>query len=142
MDPIFLDISEPECEFTGKVVICGVAYLAKNHLILELKVKATVQMPCSICNEKFEIPIEVEPFTQTVEICEIKSAIYDFTEDIRHAILLKVPQFVECHQGNCPHRKTINKFLKQFNLKFASSSYAKVDFITSADIRHNRRSSS
>lgn len=103
--------AENELSFSGKIVISGQAYLAKNHLILDLKIKANAIMPCSICNEDAETKLSIDDFSQTVEICEIKSSIYNFKEDVRSAILLKVPQFIECSDGQCPNRKDVNKYL-------------------------------
>jgi len=112
VQPEFLEIAEKDLSFTSDVTISGKAYLAKNHLILDLKIKLYANLPCSICNEKTEIPIEIEDFTHTQEICEIPSAIYDYTEELRSAILLKIPQFIECNHGHCPSRKEVNKYLK------------------------------
>lgn len=112
VDPSLLELSDDDLHFIDKIAISGVAYLAQNHLILELKIHAKIEMPCSICNEKFEIPLSIDHFTHTVEISEIKSSVYDFAEDIRTSLLLKVPQFVECNKGKCPQRKIVNKFLK------------------------------
>ncbi|MBS0629679.1 MAG: hypothetical protein JSS30_05580 [Verrucomicrobia bacterium] len=113
VDSDFLQEGEKEPLFIGKVTVTGQAYLANHHLILELKIKATATLPCSICNEIVEIPIEIDDFTQTVEISEIRASIYDFAQDVRDSVLLKLPQFVECHHGHCPQRKDINKYLKK-----------------------------
>lgn len=107
----FLDTQEEELSFSGDAIISGQAYLAKNHLILDLKIKLHAILPCSICNKQTEIPIEIDDFTHTQELCEVPSAIYDYTEDLRAAILLKIPRFIECHHGHCPSRKEINKYL-------------------------------
>ena len=113
LDPDFLQETEKEQLFIDKVTVSGQAYLANHHLILDLKIKATAILPCSICNEKVEFPIDIEDFTQTVELSEIRSSIYDFAGDVRDSILLKLPQFIECHHGHCPQRKDINKYLKK-----------------------------
>ena len=113
VEPDFLDLQENDLVFKEKITISGQAYLAKNHLILDLKIKTKATMPCSICNEPTDIFLNLNDFTHTVELCEIKSAIYDAAEEIRNHILLKVPPFVECQSGHCPQRKDINKYLKQ-----------------------------
>lgn len=113
IDPEILDLQEKELVFQGKITIAGQAYLAKNHLILEAKIKALAIIPCSICNQPTEVPIEIEDFNHTVEICEVPSSIYDFSEEIRSAILLKVPQFIECNRGNCPRRSEVSKYFKK-----------------------------
>lgn len=111
--PDFLQENEKEPIFTDKVLVSGQAYLANHHLILDLKIKAIACLPCSICNEKIELPIEINDFTQTIELSEIRSSIYDFADEVRDSILLKLPQFIECHHGHCPQRKDVNKFLKK-----------------------------
>jgi len=108
----FLELKEQELSFIEKITVSGQAYLAKNHLVLDLKIKAKALIPCSICNETIEVPLEIDNFTHTVELCEVKSAFYDFSEEIRHNILLKIPHFVECNKGHCPQRNTVNKYLK------------------------------
>lgn len=113
VDPDFLQEGEEEAIFVQKVNISGRAYLANHHLILDLKIKATATLPCSICNEKVETPIEVDDFSQTVELSEIKSSVYDYASEVRDAVLLKLPQFIECHHGHCPQRKVISKYLKK-----------------------------
>ncbi|NGX37694.1 MAG: hypothetical protein K1000chlam2_00856 [Chlamydiae bacterium] len=110
--PDFLDLREEGLAFRSDVVVSGQAYLVKNHLMLDLKIKAKAQIPCSICNETTEIVITIDDFTHTVDLCEVKSAIYDFTEEVRNHILLKIPPFVECQEGNCPHRKNVTKYFK------------------------------
>lgn len=113
IDNALFDIAEKELQLTGKVTVSGQAYLAKNHLILELKVKAKALLPCSICNKPTEVPLVVEDFNHIQEICEIKSAVWDYTDEVRNAFLLKVPQFTECHDGKCPGRKEITKYLAE-----------------------------
>ncbi len=115
VDPNFLQIQEDELQFSQKVTVSGQAYLAKNHLILDFKIKAKAILPCSICNEKVEFLLEINDFSHTVELCEVKSAIYDFSFEIRNALLLKIPQFVECHHGHCPNRKEIHSYLKKIS---------------------------
>lgn len=113
IDNNFIDIEEEELVFIGQTKIAGQAYLTTSHLVLALKVKALAKIPCSICNEKTETPIEINDFSYAVALSEIKSGVYDYSEEIRTAILLKVPPFVECHQGHCPHRKEVNKYFKE-----------------------------
>ena len=111
VSPEFLNSCEKDLSFHNQVVVSGQAYLANQHLILDLKIHTLASIPCAICNEQTKVLIEVDDFALTVELGEIKSAIYDFSDDIRHAILLKIPPFTECHKGKCPNRKELNKFL-------------------------------
>ena len=111
-DPSLLAMDESELTFMGEITLSGRAYLAKSHLILDLKIKAKTTLPCSICNAPAELQIEIDDFSHTEEIGEIRGAIWDYSEEIRSAILIKVPQFFECHHGHCPHRKDVKKYFK------------------------------
>lgn len=111
--PEFLDIHEEELSFTDPVSISGKAYLAEDHLVLQLDIRTQFVMPCSICNEKVTLPIEIKNFYHVEPIAEITSHIFDFTELLREDILLQVPPFVECHEGRCPERGTISPYLKK-----------------------------
>lgn len=113
VDPDFLQDADNPQLFINKVTVAGQAYLANHHLILDLKIKATATLPCSICNQLVEIPIDIDDFSQTVELSEVSGSIYDFEDDIRDSVLLKLPQFIECHHGHCPERTEINKYLKK-----------------------------
>jgi len=113
IEPKLQEAQEEELSFTDEIIVSGQAYLANEHLILDLKVKASAKMPCSICNEKATNQIELKDFKQTVELSEIPSAVYDYGDEVRNAILLKIPQFLECNQGKCPSRKDVKKFLKE-----------------------------
>lgn len=108
----FLEIQEEDLSFAHPIHLKGSAYLASQHLILELTISTSAQIPCIICNEKVEVSIEIRDVHHTIEVASIKSAIYDYSQEVRSSILLKIPTFVECQEGNCPERKTINKYLK------------------------------
>lgn len=113
LDPESFDLTEEELSFEGKITVSGQVYLAKNHLVLDGKIKATAIMPCCICNQKTEVALHIDDFTHTIEICEVPSAVYDFSEEVRSALLLKIPHFVECNEGNCPQRKEVSKYFKK-----------------------------
>lgn len=112
VDSSFLEIAEEELAFPGTVRVWGDAYLADDHLILHLKAKTEAKVPCAICNELFTYPIEID-FYHTQPLEEIGGPIFDYTSALRESILLQVPPFSECHQGACPERNAINKFLKK-----------------------------
>ncbi len=112
VDPLFLAVDEKELGFPSKVDVKGEAYLADDHLIIRLKVKTVALMPCAICNEMIEKELKVDNFYHTQPIEEIPSAIFDFTELLREALLLDLPKYIECNQGNCPERTTIAPFLR------------------------------
>ncbi len=109
----FLDISENELSFPSPVMIRGKAYLADDHLVLQLDIRTQFSMPCSICNGTTTLPIEIKNFYHIEPVEEITSHIFDYTELLREDILLQIPTFVECHNGHCPERKDVNTYLKK-----------------------------
>jgi uncharacterized metal-binding protein YceD (DUF177 family) len=110
--PDLLLSAEKELTFSGNVLIKGEAYLAEQHLIFHLKIKALASMPCLVCNETVAVPLEIEEFYHAEPLQDIRSAIFDCSPFLREAIFLQLPSFVECHQGRCPERETLNKYLK------------------------------
>lgn len=112
LDPSVLDIQEQELSFSRAVEVTGEAYLAEDHLVFHFQIAAAADIPCAICNETFSYPLSVDCY-HTEQLEELKSSVFNGTEAIREAILLQVPPFAECHEGKCPERKNISKFLKK-----------------------------
>jgi hypothetical protein len=110
--PDFLDIHEKELSFPHPVIVSGETYLADEHIILHLNIKTIAKIPCLVCNELVSIPIIIDNFTHTREMEDFKSGIFDYSEELREAILLQVPPFAECRAGNCPERETLKQYLK------------------------------
>lgn len=104
-------LDERELSFPSPVKIHGEVYLADEHLIICLSLNTVIFLPCSICNERVETPIEIQKSYTTVPLDEIRSAIHDLTEEIRETLLLQVPPFIECHGGSCPERSELKKFM-------------------------------
>ncbi len=109
----FLDVNEKDLSFPDPVKIHGETYLAEDHLVIHLQIETTIRLPCSICNEPLLIAVVVNDFYHTEPIKELRSPIFDYTPALREAILLQIPSFAECHQGHCPEREQINKYLKK-----------------------------
>jgi uncharacterized metal-binding protein YceD (DUF177 family) len=112
-DPDFLEVSDEALFFTQPVKIKGEAYLTDDTLILHLNIATSASISCSICNAPVTVPLELTNFYHTEQIEELKSGCFNFQQAVREAILLEVPAFAECHEGNCPDRKGIAKFLKK-----------------------------
>lgn len=129
VDSAHFELDESELTLVGEVTISGQAYLAKNHLILDLKLKAVIEMPCSICNQKVELPLSIDDFTWTQEICEIPSAVWDYSDEVRSALLLKVPQFLECQGGHCPERKSIKRYLTKAKEEETHTPFSNLDLL-------------
>jgi uncharacterized metal-binding protein YceD (DUF177 family) len=111
LDPSFLEVQEEALSFEKPVTLSGSAYLASDHLVTEIRMETSASIPCIVCNEKIEIPLKITGFRFTVPLSAIKSGIYDYTEEVREALLLEVPRFIECSGGQCPERENINKYL-------------------------------
>jgi len=105
-DPGFLEVPG---EFVDEVQISGKAYLADEHLVLKLQLHTEATLPCSICNEPVKLSL-AEDFYQTVELAKIPHFVFNFEDLVRDALLLQVPQTVECGEGRCPHREELGKY--------------------------------
>ena len=106
-----LNVTEPFLSFSGMLKINGKTYIASDHLVIQLKIEASAESPCSICTEKILLPIKLKSFYHTEELNQIKGKVYDYLPIIREAILLEVPDFVECN-SNCQKRAELKDYLK------------------------------
>lgn len=113
LDPAFLDIREKELSFNKPVGVEGTAYLAEDELVIRWDIEAEARIPCRICNEWVAVPIRIDNFYHSEPLSEIKTGIYNSKELLRETVLLEVPTFAECHQGRCPKRKEVDKYLKE-----------------------------
>lgn len=113
LSPKFLDISEKELQFKSPVHVQGEAYVITDHLILKFSVTTEAEMVCSVCNKPVQVPLLIREVSHSIPLPEIESSIFDYTGLVREEIVLHIPQFIECHQGKCPERPQINKFLKK-----------------------------
>lgn len=112
-DPAFMEVAEEALFFTKPVKIKGEAYLTDETLILHLNIATSASIMCSICNAPVEVELELTNFYHTEQVEEIKNGCFNYRDAVREAILLEVPPFAECHEGNCPDRKGLSKFLKK-----------------------------
>lgn len=110
--PEFVNVKEKELSFVDPVNIQGEAYLADDELVLHLNIDTLATMPCRICNETFKHEVKIKDFYHAQPVQEIKGRVFDFREVLREVILLETPPLMECHQGKCPKRKAMQKFLK------------------------------
>ena len=111
--PDFLEIHEEELIFDQPVELTGNTYLAQNELVIHWDIHTKAKVPCAICNEMVQIPIDITDFYASEPLEEIKTGIYNFKALLRETILLEVPAFTECHGGHCPKRKEFDKYLKK-----------------------------
>lgn len=111
LPPDFLHLPEKdEVSFAEDVKIKGEAYLAENEVVLHLDLLGHYEMPCSICNEKSRVLLHLPNFYASEAMDNIKGAIWEVGEILRQAMLLELPSYLECHEGHCPQRKTIEKY--------------------------------
>ena len=108
----FIDVNEKDLKFKGPVSLKGKAYLAEDHLIIQLDVEAEALIPCAICNETVEKKLHIRGFYHTEELEKIRGQVYDYTHPLREAVLLEVPSYVEC-LNNCPQRMSLKNYLKK-----------------------------
>ena len=111
--PDFLQIEEKEVVFPDPINVAGQAYIANNDLVLHLDISTSVMVPCAICNESIRMPIAVKGLYQLIPLDEIRGGVYNIRELLRESVLIEVPLFAECNNGNCPHRGEIKKYLHQ-----------------------------
>lgn len=114
LDPGFLMQDDEELSFKHAVDIQGEAYVAEKELVLHLNsIETIATLPCTICSEPTETPLQLKGLYHVVPLAEIKSGIFNLKEYLRETIILEAPRFVECHEGKCPERKNFEQFLKK-----------------------------
>jgi uncharacterized metal-binding protein YceD (DUF177 family) len=109
----FMAISESELEFSGPVSIDMEAYVTEENLILHFDASTDAMMPCSICNAMFKMHLAVKRCYHVVDCSTLASSIFDYSELLREALLIELPSVAECHNGNCPDRSFVSKYLKK-----------------------------
>jgi len=112
LPPDLMEVNEQELAFLNPITLKGETYLAEDHLVLHLQLETKATLPCIVCNQAVKIPLVIQDFYHAEPIAEIKGAIFDYTEKVREALLLQTPIYIECSNGKCPERKTLNKYLK------------------------------
>lgn len=117
LPPSFLDVEEEELQFRAPVQVKGEAYLTEDELILHLNASTAAQMPCAICNKMIDTPLKIENFYHAQPISEIPDAIFDFREALREALLIELPQYIECGGGKCPERCMLKPYMRGENRK-------------------------
>ena len=113
LDPVFLDIHERDLVFNKPIGVEGVAYLAEDELVIHWDIETEARIPCRICNELAAVPIQINNFYHSEPLSEIKTGVYNSKELLRETVLLEVPTYAECHEGRCPKRKEVDKYLKE-----------------------------
>lgn len=110
--PDFLGVDEPDLQFEAPVHLQGEVYLADQELLFRWNIETEAKIRCTICNEWTPVTVKIVHFYTSIPLSEIKSGVYNFKELLRETVLLEVPHFAECDEGNCPKRKEFSPFLK------------------------------
>lgn len=112
VSPEFLEQDDAELAFVSEIAFAGEAYLAEQELVIHLDIETKAKLPCSICNEPTETTLILKGLYHVVPLQEIKTGVYNLKEFLRETIILEAPHFVECHDGHCPKRKDLKRYLK------------------------------
>jgi hypothetical protein len=111
-DPAFLGPDEPELFFKTKVSVTGEAYLTDSHLIIHLNASTRISMPCAVCNQIIDVDLKAKNFYHAEPLENIPSAIYNYAEALREALLIELPRTVECNEGKCPERSSLSAYVR------------------------------
>jgi uncharacterized metal-binding protein YceD (DUF177 family) len=117
LTPEVVDVDEKDLKFQSPVSLKGKAYIAEDHLVIQLDIGTEALIPCAICNNGVKRQITIKGFYHTEELEKIQGHVYDYTDPLREAILLEVPSYVECLE-NCPERTELKNYLQKGNNLF------------------------
>jgi len=106
----FLQADDEDVRFCAPISVKGEAYVADDHLILRLSLGTQFSTKCAICNGACEVQISLEHFYQTVPLAKIPSAVFNFGDLVRDALLLEIPHSSECGGGSCQEREGLKKY--------------------------------
>ncbi|MGR3973051.1 MAG: hypothetical protein QRY72_00500 [Candidatus Rhabdochlamydia sp.] len=109
----FLGIHEEEIQTPHPVMIKGKASCICSFLMLSLEVSTVIVMPCSICNALTTVCLSNQDISYSLPLSDLPSSQFDYTELVREEIVMMIPQFTHCSQGNCPKREGINQYCKK-----------------------------
>ncbi len=109
--PELFEVEETDLTFRKPVQVTGQAYTTDDHLVLHFDAQAVAHIPCSICNEWVEVPLQVKGVYETIPLSEIEGYFFDFHLPLREALLLELPPVAEC-KGKCPQRETLAPFMR------------------------------
>ena len=111
LSPEFLEIDEMELTIDRSIHVKGMIYLTPSHLIMQVSAKTSGSMPCLICNEMTRFTLKIETFTHTERLSRLSRGYFDIRPALREALLLQLPQFVECSNSKCPKRDELKSYL-------------------------------
>lgn len=107
-----LDLKDSEVMFISPLKLNGKAYLADNHIIIAVDAEIDIALSCTICNGDAKKTIVLENHYITKPLAEIKEPKFNYFDDLRQAIFLEVPPYLECEGGQCPKREELKPYYK------------------------------
>ncbi len=109
------ELTSADCSFSYKspLKIKGKHYKTNDFLIIYFSANLEALRPCKICNEETSLPIEINNHTIAQQIDEIREETFDIQDTIRSYTLGEIPDIIECNNGQCPERASIEKYLKK-----------------------------
>jgi len=111
-DPALLEIEETDLQFHHPVSVQAEAYTTDDHLVIRLSASTAATIPCAICNEPTTAQVSCIDSYFTEDLEEIKGAVYDFGLALRENLLIEVPHTIECNEGHCPARKSLEHYFR------------------------------
>lgn len=117
LTPSLLEIGDEELQFDSPIHLKASSYLAEDHIVVQAEIKGRAQLPCSVCNQPVKITFKLKNVYMTKPLSELSGGRFSFKDDLREAILLEIPSFVECNEGQCPERVEIERYLKPTSLE-------------------------
>jgi uncharacterized metal-binding protein YceD (DUF177 family) len=109
----FLEVNEKELTFTESVNVKGKVYLAGDALIFHFSASVSFSLPCKVCNTNVNSELEVKNVIHAEDIEDMEGDRFNYANALREALLLELPDIIECSQGVCPERAHIKKYLKE-----------------------------
>lgn len=114
LDPQFLDLlPTDELVPLAPIAVRGKYYRADEWLIVDASITATIQMPCSMCNEKFSFSLQIPRWVHEQQLSQVEGGVWDMSAALRETILIEIPFFALCGTSACKNRSSIQPYLCQ-----------------------------
>jgi hypothetical protein len=113
VDAQFLDLAnDDELQVTKPIVIKGRIYRTSEWLIIDASIRAVFNAACPLCNDSFELPVEIASWNHQQLISDVDGQTWDITEALRESILIEVPFFAQCGGSSCKNYKEVEPFIR------------------------------
>lgn len=109
----FFDLaSDDELSPQSDILVFGKAYCASEWIMVQALVTTLVCLPCSICDERCLLPIQLKQWEQSIPISSVKNGVIDLSESLREDLLLEVPNFIQCGGDTCKHADELRSYFR------------------------------